>query len=103
MFAVRIHLLTAAPHLMNGGRGRWNGKDGKGRPEGGVTPSNLTWAALTTNYEGKRKSGRTHPAYDERSLKKAITMGIDPAGNKLHPTMPKYKMSMRNAEILVSI
>lgn len=79
-----------------------HGKNGKGVEEGGVSPSDITWTALTTNYEGKRPTGRTHPPYDEKLLKRAITMGFDPAGNQLNATMPKYQMSHEDLSNLVA-
>jgi ABC-type branched-subunit amino acid transport system substrate-binding protein/cytochrome c553 len=75
--------------------------DGTGTPEGGVVPSNITWSELTKSYGGKR-NGKKHPAYTEQSLRKAITMGIDPGGNKLHAAMPKYNMSRTDLDNLVA-
>src|SRR5437016_3452699 len=60
-----------------------HGRDGRGKPESGVVPSNLTWDALTKPYGLTHADGRTHPPYTERLLTRAITMGIDPAGNSL--------------------
>lgn len=79
-----------------------HGLDGKGKPEGGLTPSNITWHALQTDYEGQRKSGRIHPAYTTKTLKRAITMGLDPKGNKLHNAMPKYQMSQQDISDLTA-
>ena len=70
-----------------------HGADGKGKPEGGVIPSNITWSALMKTYGHTHNDGRTHPAFDELSLERAITEGVDPAGNKLSVAMPKYQMS----------
>lgn len=84
-----------------------HGRDGKGKPEGGVSPSNVTWHSLThprsarSRADGNR-SGRSHPPYDERSVVKAITMGLDPAGNELDTTMPRYRLSHRDAADLVA-
>lgn len=79
-----------------------HGADGKGKPEGGVTPSNITWSALLTSFSGKRKNGRTHVPYSTKTLKRAITMGFDPSGNKLHTTMPQYKMTAADIADLVA-
>jgi len=70
-----------------------HGLDGKGKPEGGVTPSNLTWEALTKPYGVTHPDGRQHPPYTERGLELAITRGLDPAGNRLLNVMPRYVMS----------
>jgi len=79
-----------------------HGFDGAGRPEGGVTPSNITWDNLTRPYGLRHDSGREHPPYDERRLKRAITMGLDPAGNALHIAMPRYRLSQQDAADLVA-
>ncbi len=76
--------------------------DGSGSPEGGLVPSNLTWPSLTRPYEVERPGGRRHPPYDERLLIRAITMGIDPAGNELHVAMPRYRLSRADADDLVA-
>jgi ABC-type branched-subunit amino acid transport system substrate-binding protein len=79
-----------------------HGHDGLGRVEGGVIPSNITWDVLSKPYPVKRADGREHPPYDERSLKRAFTMGIDPGGNELHLSMPRYRMTHKAAEALVA-
>lgn len=73
-----------------------HGRDGRGRPEGGVAPSDLRWESMTRPYGVTHPSGRTHPPYDERLLKRAISMGIDPAGNPLHVAMPRFRMSLQD-------
>jgi ABC-type branched-subunit amino acid transport system substrate-binding protein len=82
--------------------GSCHGRDGKGRPEGGVAPSDLTWASLTKPYGTTHPNGRKHPAYDVRLLKRAISLGIDPAGNKLNGVMPQFRMSLQDMEDLVA-
>jgi len=64
-----------------------HGRDGRGRPEGGVTPSDLTWSVLT---------GRHQPPYDERLFKRAVTMGVDSAGRTLHVAMPRFRLSLQD-------
>ena len=76
--------------------------DGTGNPEGGISPSNVTWAYLTRSYGGKRISGEKYPAYTEQTLRKVITTGIDPAGNKLHNAMPTYNMTREDLNNLVA-
>jgi len=73
-----------------------HGRDGRGRPEGGVVPSDLTWDTLTRPYGVTHPSGRRHPPYDERLFKRAVTMGFDPAGNKLHVAMPRFRLSLQD-------
>ena len=73
-----------------------HGRDGRGRPEGGVSPSDLRWESLTRPYAVSEPGGRTHPPYDERLLKRAISLGIDPAGSPLHVAMPRFRMSLQD-------
>jgi ABC-type branched-subunit amino acid transport system substrate-binding protein len=79
-----------------------HGYDGRGKPEGGIVPSNITWEALTKPYGITHPSGRHHPPYTERLLKRAITMGIDPADNKLHVAMPRFQMSHQDLAALIT-
>jgi len=77
-----------------------HGRDGRGRVEGGVTPSDITFAALHRAYAVTTPSGRTHGPYDDRALRRAITEGIDPAGNRLDSVMPRYAMARPEFEAL---
>lgn len=79
-----------------------HGEDGKGKPEGGVVPSDITWEALTKPYGVTHSSGRTHPLYTEKLLVRAICMGIDAAGNKLHVAMPRFQMSHEDINALIA-
>jgi ABC-type branched-subunit amino acid transport system substrate-binding protein len=79
-----------------------HGQSGLGASEGGVSPSNLTWESLTRPYEVAAPSGRKHGPYTEVSLRRAVTMGLDPAGNKLQAAMPRFRMSREDAEALIA-
>lgn len=79
-----------------------HGFDGRGNPEGGVVPSDITWEALTKSYGVTHANGRKHPAYTDRALGMAVTKGIDPAGNKLPDTMPRYWMAPEDLADLVA-
>ena len=79
-----------------------HGRDGHGKPEGGITPSDISWPSLTKPYGVAHEGGRKHPPYTERFLKRAITLGIDPAGNRLHTAMPRYRMSLEDMADLVA-
>ncbi|HVT59849.1 MAG TPA: ABC transporter substrate-binding protein [Thermoanaerobaculia bacterium] len=78
-----------------------HGHDGRGRPEGGVVPSDIVWEALTKPYGVQHSGGRRHPPYTERLLKRAVTLGLDAAGNPLAPAMPRYRLSQTEAGALV--
>jgi ABC-type branched-subunit amino acid transport system substrate-binding protein len=67
-----------------------------------VRPSDLTWTALTKPYGVTHPDGRQHPPYDARLLKRAISLGLDPAGHPLNATMPRFRMSLEDMEDLVA-
>lgn len=70
-----------------------HGEDGRGGQEGGVLTSDIRYVYLTKPYGVAHPSGRKHPPYTDELLKNAITNGLDPAGNKLDPTMVRWEMS----------
>ena len=78
-----------------------HGVDGKGKPEGGINPSNITEEFLSKPYLSTQAYGRKHPPYNERGLELAITRGLDPAGNKLLTVMPRYVMSREDLADLI--
>ena len=79
-----------------------HGRDGAGKSEGGIITSNITWENLTKPYGVTHLDGRKHPPYTERLLKRAITMGFDPAGNRLHVAMPRYQLSQADLACLIA-
>lgn len=79
-----------------------HGPDGRGRPEGGIYPSNLRWGELTKPYPVVTRSGRERLPYTEQLVIRAVTMGIDSGGNRLDPTMPKYELTRQQAADLVA-
>lgn len=79
-----------------------HGADGEGRPEGGVVPPEITWSSLTAANGHEHTYGRRHPAFDARSVAAAIGQGIDPAGNELDSTMPRYRMTDADMDDLIA-
>jgi len=79
-----------------------HGLEGIGKPEGGVTPSNLTWEMLTKPYGVTHAGGRSHPPYTDRGLELAIVRGLDPGGNKLLNVMPRYQMGRDDMADLIA-
>src|SRR5262245_6218558 len=57
--------------------GTCHGPAGRGRPEGGVTPSDVTWGNLSKPYGATHPSGRRVEPYDDRLLIRAVTLGLD--------------------------
>jgi cytochrome c oxidase subunit II len=55
---------------------------------------NITWPALTS-------PGGDHPAFTEDTLRKAITTGIEPDGQRLEAPMPVWQMSDNDLSDLV--
>ncbi len=79
-----------------------HGYDGRGNAEGGVVPSNITWEALTKPYTVAMAGGRERPPYNESSVRTAIALGLDPAGNQLNPAMPRYAFSREDMGDLIA-
>jgi ABC-type branched-subunit amino acid transport system substrate-binding protein len=77
-----------------------HGTDARGREEAGVRPSNLRWDVLTRPYNAPGE--RTHPPYTPAAIKRAVTMGLDPAGHKLQTAMPRYRMSLTQINDLIA-
>lgn len=61
----------------------------------------ITWPALTEEEHGEHAEGEGHPPYTEETVKRAITQGVDPAGNRLDRIMPRWSMSSDDLDDLV--
>jgi ABC-type branched-subunit amino acid transport system substrate-binding protein len=79
-----------------------HGRDGRGKPEGGIYPSDIRWSELSKPYAITTMSGRERPPYSESLVIRAITMGIDSGGNRLNAVMPKYQLTRAQADDLVA-
>ena len=79
-----------------------HGLDGTGRPEGAMDPPNITWVELTKPYGHTHANGRKHGPFDANSLIQTLATGIDPAGNELHASMPRYTLSEKDAQALTA-
>jgi len=75
---------------------------GAGQSEGGVRSADITWFTLTKEYGGPRPSGRTHPPYTGQAVRKAITDGLDPAGNVLASAHPRFGMDREDLDDLLA-
>lgn len=79
-----------------------HGEGGKGNPKAEIPSRNITWDALTKPYSPTDSRGRARPAYTEQLLVRAVCMGIDPAGNDLHVTMPRFQLSREDSKALIA-
>jgi len=79
-----------------------HGNDGRGRAEGGVRPPSLDWQRLALGQGARTANGRRYPAYTDRSLARAIQQGIDPAGNRLDPAMPRFELTFADQRNLTA-
>ncbi len=77
-------------------------RTGEGLVESGIAATDISWRELTKVYGFSRIRGREHPAYTVESLARAITEGIDPGGNELDVSMPRYKMSGEDLQDLIA-
>jgi ABC-type branched-subunit amino acid transport system substrate-binding protein len=82
--------------------GNCHGQDGLGRPEGGLVPSNIQWSELTKPYGHVHPPNRKHGPFDAKSLERAISGGVDPAGNALEAAMPRYRMPEKDMKDLIA-
>lgn len=79
-----------------------HGEDGRGRPEGGIVPTDITFEYLTLAYGHRHDNGRKHAAFTADTLAAAIAGGIDPAGNQLDSIMPRYRLSAADSADLIA-
>lgn len=67
-----------------------NGRGGLPVMMGTEIPPDITYKALTSETGHGEEE---HPPYTDEMIKTAIREGIDPAGEPLDPTMPRWQMS----------
>ena len=79
-----------------------HGRDGRGKKEGGVTPSDLRWLQLTREISSGSGAARPRPAYTDSLLTRAFTMGLDSGGTVLNSVMPLYHLQSSDARDLVA-
>jgi ABC-type branched-subunit amino acid transport system substrate-binding protein len=69
-----------------------HGSKGEGSREGGLQPPPLVWSKLTVAGQSALTRQDRSP-YDETTLARAITSGVNSSGAKLHPGMPRFRMT----------
>jgi len=79
-----------------------HGRDGSGRSEGGIAAPDIRWPALTQAGTRELAAGRSAKPYDEATLVRAITRGIDSSGNALAATMPRFELYGEDLEALTA-
>jgi ABC-type branched-subunit amino acid transport system substrate-binding protein len=78
-----------------------HGLRGEGTREGGLQPPPINWETLTRPHTSAI-TRRERRAYDDKTLALAISNGVDPAGGRLHPGMPLYKMTREQMTDLIA-
>ena len=78
-----------------------HGATGAGTSEGGLKPPPLDWETLSAGHTSAL-SGRTREPYNESTLIRAITNGIDASGAPLHRSMPRYQLTEAQASSLIA-
>lgn len=78
-----------------------HGLKGEGSKEGGIEPSPVIWASLSAPYQSPL-TRNDRVAYDDVSLARSISGRLDSSGHRLHPGMPRYKMSASQMASLIA-
>jgi ABC-type branched-subunit amino acid transport system substrate-binding protein len=78
-----------------------HGLVGEGTEEGGLAAPTLIWSALTSAHTSALTTAERGP-YTPNTLVRAIREGLDPAGQRLHPGMPHYRMTDEQAADLIA-
>lgn len=78
-----------------------HGSRGEGKREGGLQPPAITWDVLTSSAQSALTQ-QDRGFYDEATLARAITLGINPNGGRLHPAMPHFRMTREQLADLIA-
>jgi ABC-type branched-subunit amino acid transport system substrate-binding protein len=78
-----------------------HGRVGEGTEEGGIAAPAVVWSVLTSAHTSALTTKERGP-YTTETLVRAIRDGLDPAGARLHPGMPHYRMTDEQAADLVA-
>ncbi len=80
-----------------------HGPDGRGgrvrMMMGSFVAPDIRYKTLTT---AEHTEGEAHPPYTDETIKRAITQGIDPAGEPLDWPMPRWSMTEADLEDLLA-
>ena len=81
-----------------------HGPDGRGGAPvmmGTEIPGDIRYSHLTEEEHEEHEGGEEHPPYTDELIKRAITLGLDPAGEPLDLTMPRWQMSDQDLDDLI--
>lgn len=78
-----------------------HGLRGEGTREGGIQPPPINWETLTRPHTSAL-TRRERAAYVEATLARAVSDALDPAGRRLHPAMPNYRMTREQMADLIA-
>jgi ABC-type branched-subunit amino acid transport system substrate-binding protein len=78
-----------------------HGLSGEGTEEGGLAAPSVVWSTLVSAHTSALTTKERGP-YTDATLVRAIRDGLDPAGARLHPGMPHYRMTDEQAADLVA-
>jgi ABC-type branched-subunit amino acid transport system substrate-binding protein len=78
-----------------------HGLKGEGTNEGGLQTPSLVWSALAAPATSAL-TRQERVAYTEATLVRALRVGVDASRGRLHPGMPRYRMSDEQAANLVA-
>ncbi|NPE30907.1 cytochrome c [Methanococcoides sp. SA1] len=99
---------TGGPHWLyvhGGSCASCHGVSGRGGVPimmGTDIPSDIRYSTLTAEDEDEVAGGHDeHPAYTDETIKAAIRYGIEPDGEELDYTMPRWDMSDNDIEDLI--
>ncbi|HEY0007076.1 MAG TPA: ABC transporter substrate-binding protein [Pyrinomonadaceae bacterium] len=78
-----------------------HGLRGEGTKEGGLQPPPIDWETLKKSHTSAL-TRRERVPYTDETLARAISAGLDPAGQPLHPGMPRYRMARAQMADLIA-
>jgi hypothetical protein len=79
--------------MMNAGCASCHGSDGHGLTTQQFTSPNITYANLTDPKGMLAPDGTRGPTYNDVTLRRAVTTGIDPEGSHLAWPMPQWQLT----------
>lgn len=102
----RIRTRGGPPWLygMGGSCVNCHGPDGRGGfpvMMGTEVPSDIRFSNLMTGEHGQGGEGASGHRYTEEDIRRAITDGVEPDGERLDPTMPRYDMGDEDLNDLI--